>query len=61
MKCALARTIHVSYSHTKLGWISSNGLEGDSMMDRWMDGWTDGWRMEAKTISPSLEKKPLGL
>ena len=25
-KCAVARPIHVSNSHTKFGWISSNGL-----------------------------------
>ena len=47
-KCALARPIHVSNSHTKFGWISSNGLGGDSV--------TDG-RTEAIAISPSLFKK----
>ena len=30
---AVARPIHVSNSHTKFGWISSNGL-GDSITDR---------------------------
>ena len=34
--CAVARPILVSYSHTKFGWIWSNGL-GDSMTDRRMD------------------------
>ena len=32
----------VSNSHTKFGWILSNGVGGDSIMDRRMDGWTDG-------------------
>ena len=32
-KCAVAHPIHVSNSHTKFGWISSNGLGGDSMTD----------------------------
>ena len=39
-KCAVARPFHVSNSHTKLGWILSNGLGGDSVTD----GRTDGWR-----------------
>ena len=43
----VARSIHVSNSHTKFGWISSNGLGGDSTMDRWTDR-----RIEAITISP---------
>ena len=30
--------IHVSNSHTKFGWISSNGLRGDSITDRRTDG-----------------------
>ena len=34
---AVARSIHVSNSHTKFGWILSNGL-GDSMTDRRIDG-----------------------
>ena len=42
---AVARPIHVSNSHTKFGWISSNGLGEDSI--------TDG-RTEAIVISPSL-------
>ena len=37
-KCAVARPIHVSNSHTKFGWISSNGLGGDSVTDRQTDG-----------------------
>ena len=37
-KCAVARLIHVTNSHTKFGWISSNGLGGDSVMDRRTDG-----------------------
>ena len=32
-KCALAHPIHVSNTHTKFVWISSNGLGGDSVMD----------------------------
>ena len=40
-KCAVAHPIHVSNSHTKFGWISSNGL-GDSVTDGRMDGRTDG-------------------
>ena len=42
---AVALLIHVSNSHTKFGWISSNGLVGDSV--------TDG-RTEAIAISPTL-------
>ena len=48
-KYAVAHPIHVSNSHTKFGWISSNGLGGDSVMD----GLTDG-RTEAIAISPTL-------
>ena len=33
----VARPIHVSNSHTKFGWISSNGLGGDSLTDRQQD------------------------
>ena len=43
-KCAVACPIHVSNTHTKFGWISSNGLGGDSIMDRQVDGQTDGGR-----------------
>ena len=32
-KSAVAQPIHVSNSHTKFGWISSNGLGGDSVTD----------------------------
>ena len=32
-KGAVAHPIYVSNSHTKFGWISSNGLEGESMTD----------------------------
>ena len=39
-KCAVAHPIHVSIPHTKFGWISSNGLGGDSLTD----GRTDGRR-----------------
>ena len=35
-KMAVARPIHVSNSHIKLGWILSKGL-GDSITDRRMD------------------------
>ena len=48
-KFDVARPIHVSYLHTKFGWISSNSLGGDSITD----GQTDG-RTEAITISTSL-------
>ena len=40
-KLAVARLIYVSNSHTKFGWISSNGLGGESIMDRRMDGRMD--------------------
>ena len=33
-KCAIAGPTHVNNSHTKFGWISSNGLGGDSVTDR---------------------------
>ena len=35
---AVARPIHVSNSHTKFGWISSNGVGGDSVTDGQTDG-----------------------
>ena len=41
-KCAVAHPIHVTNSHTKFGWISSNGLGGDSVTDGRTDGRTDG-------------------
>ena len=41
-KCAVAHPIHVSNSHTKFGWILSNGLGGDSVTDGRTDGRTDG-------------------
>ena len=44
-KCVVARPIHVSNSHTKFGWISSNSLGGDIV--------TEG-QTEAIAISPSL-------
>ena len=34
----VASPIYVSNSHTKFGWISSNGLGGDSITDRQQDG-----------------------
>ena len=37
-KFAVARPIHVSNSHTKLGWILSKGLGGDSIMDGQTEG-----------------------
>ena len=40
-KFDVALPIHVSNSHTKFDWISSNGLGGDSITDRRTDGWTD--------------------
>ena len=36
-KIAVARPIYESNSHTKFGWISSNGLGGDSMTDGRME------------------------
>ena len=60
-KYAVARPIHVSNSHTKFGWISSNGLGGDSVTDGRTDGRTDGQtdgrtdgRTEAIAISPTF-------
>ena len=41
-KIAVALPIHESNSQTKFGWISSNGLGGDSITDGGMDGRTDG-------------------
>ena len=32
-KCTVARPIYVSDSHTKFGWISSNGLGGNNVTD----------------------------
>ena len=32
-KCAVAHPIHVSNTHTKFGWILSNGLGGESVTD----------------------------
>ena len=32
-KCAVARPIHVSNSHAKFGWISSNSLGRDNVTD----------------------------
>ena len=37
-KCAVAHPIHVSNIHTKFGWISTNGLGGDSVRDGRTDG-----------------------
>ena len=47
-----ARPIHVSNSHTKFGWISSNGLGGDSV--------TDG-QTEVIAKSPTLFIKSMGI
>ena len=41
-KNAVARPSHVSNSHTKFGWISSNGLGEDSKTDRQTDRRTEG-------------------
>ena len=38
----VAHPIHVSNSHTKFGWISSNGLGGDSITDGRMNRRMDG-------------------
>ena len=51
-KCAVAHPIHVSNSHTKFGWISSNGLGGGE--------WRTDGRMEAIAISPTLFLKKRG-
>ena len=32
-KCVIVYSIHVSNSHTKFGWIYTNGLGGDRVMD----------------------------
>ena len=37
-KSAVAHPIHVSNIHTKFGWISTNGLGGDSVTDGRTDG-----------------------
>ena len=37
-KSAVAHPIHVNNSHTKFGWISSNGLGGDSVTDGQKEG-----------------------
>ena len=51
--CAVERPIHVSNSHTKSGWILSNGLGGDNMT---------GGQTEAIAVSPSLFfKKKVGI
>ena len=47
-KCVVARPIHVSNTHTKFGWISSNGLGGDSVTDGQTDRQTDG-RTDGRT------------
>ena len=39
-KSAVAHPTHMSNSHTKLGWISSNGLGGGSITDRRTHGQT---------------------
>ena len=52
-KCAVARPIHVSNSHTKVGWISSNGWGGDI-------AWRTDGRTEAIAISPTLFFKKRG-
>ena len=33
-KESVARLIHVSNSHTKFGWISTDGLGGDSLREK---------------------------
>ena len=40
-KCAIKRPIHGSNSHNKVGWISSNGLGGETITDGRADGRTD--------------------
>ena len=50
-KSAIAHPIHVSNEHTKFGWISSNGLGGDSVKDG---------QTEAIAISPTLFLKKRG-
>ena len=55
---AVARPIHDSYSHTKFGWISSNGSGGESIKDRRSDGQTDGGDYN---ISFAFFKKSMGI
>ena len=43
-RCAVARLTHVTNSHTKFGWISSNGLGGDRVTDGRTDVQSDGLR-----------------
>ena len=43
----VARHIHVSNSHTKFGYILSNGLGGDSVTDWWTEGWPFMWHRMA--------------
>ena len=47
----VARPIHVSNSHTKFVWISSNGLGGDSITDRQQD-WTWFWPLSTPKSYP---------
>ena len=55
---AVASPIYVSNSHTKFGWISSNCLGGDSIMDGWIDRRTYGI---ANNIFFVFFKKSMGI
>ena len=63
-KSAVAHPIHVSNSNTKFGWISSNGLGGDSLRngqtDGRTDGWTDGWTDRGDCNIPDAYLKKCG-
>ena len=53
-KFDVAHPIHVSNSHTKFGWISSNGLGGDSITARRTNGQTDGGEYNITSIFDKL-------
>ena len=59
-KCAVARSIYVSNSHTKFGWISSNGLGGASVRDGQTDQWTDRWKDGSDCNIPDAFLKKCG-
>ena len=46
-KCAVAHPIHVSSTHTKFCWISSNDLGGDSVTDGRTDGQTEAFAISS--------------
>ena len=58
-KCAVARPIHLSNSHTKFGWISSNGLGKNSVTDRRTGGRTDGGDCNIKQLKVNVNAMAL--